>query len=52
MKQVIVIGLIILLVCAAIVHFWGVTAETLVVLVIGAFVGGYLLGKRRRVNNR
>ena len=44
------IGLVILgiLLVAAIIHFWGITASTLVLFVIAAFTGGFLLGRRRR----
>jgi hypothetical protein len=45
------IGLVILgiIVAAAVIHFWGITASTLVLFVIGAFTAGYFLGRRRRV---
>lgn len=44
------VGLVIIgiLLVAAVIHFWGITASTLVLFVIGAFIGGFLLGRRRR----
>jgi len=41
----VIIGIILV---AAVIHFWGITASTLVLFVIAAFTGGYLLGRRRR----
>ena len=46
------IGIIAILIAAAIVRFAGVTVSTLILFVIAAFTGGFILGRRRRVNNR
>lgn len=47
MRKVIVIGLVILL-AVGIVRFMGISVSTLVLFVIAAFAGGFILGRRRR----
>jgi len=51
-RRILVIGAIIIGLAIATVHFYGVTANTLILFIIAAFAGGFFLRRRRRANNR